>query len=63
MKAKKNVAIPDRVKSDKKATKAVEMKLASNNRSVKREIFDQAVKEKERLKCEEMALKEQERIR
>jgi hypothetical protein len=36
----KNVAIPDRVKSDKKATRAVIMNLASNQRSVKRELFD-----------------------
>ena len=33
---KKNVALPDRVKSDKIATRAVGISLASDNRSVKR---------------------------
>ena len=40
VKMKKGVVIPDRVKSDKKATKAVGISLASNQRSVKRELFD-----------------------
>ena len=32
--------IPEKVKSDKKATKAVAPRMASTDRSVKRELFD-----------------------
>ena len=39
------------------------MSLASEDRSVKREIFEQAKKEKDQKKAEEKALEEQERIR
>jgi hypothetical protein len=49
VKMKKDVVIPERVKSEKKPTKAVEISLASNQRSVKRELFDSAMKEKERV--------------
>ena len=46
-KSKENVTVPDRVKSEKKATKAVGVNLASTERSVKREKFEQAMKLKE----------------
>ena len=62
-KTKKNVTIPDRVKSDKKTTRAVGMSLASNDRSVKREIFEQAMKEKEQKQASEKAQLELERIK
>ena len=39
--------MPDRVKSEKRATKAVGINLASTERSVKREQFEQAMKVKE----------------
>ena len=60
---KNNVAIPDRVKSDKIATRAVGMSLASNDRSVKREIFEQAMKDKEQKQAEEKMRQELERVR
>ena len=41
------MTVPDRVKSEKKATKAVGVNLASTERSVKREKFEQAMKLKE----------------
>lgn len=47
VKMNKDVMIPDRVKSEKKITKAVSMRLVSNDRSLKRELFDQSMKEKE----------------
>ena len=46
-KSKENVTVPDRVKSDKIATKAVGVNLASTERSVKREKFELAMKRKE----------------
>ena len=54
--------MPQKVKSDKKATKAVGIKLVSDERSVKRELFEQQMREKERIKAEEAAKAEQERI-
>ncbi len=47
VKMNKDVVIPDRVKSEKKITKAVSMRLVSNDRSLKRELFDQSMREKE----------------
>lgn len=49
IKGHKNVAIPDRVKSDRKPTRAVGISLASQDRSVKRDQFDEAMREKERV--------------
>ena len=49
----KPVDLNERIKSEKKTTKAVGMKLVSDGRSVKREEFEAAMREKERLKAEE----------
>lgn len=59
----KNGSLPDKVKSDKQATKAVGITLQSNERSVKREMFEQMKKEKARQLDEELQQQEQERIR
>ena len=56
------MAIPDRVKSDKKPTRAVGISLASQDRSVKRDKFDEAMREKERIQAAEKAALEQERL-
>ena len=48
-----SVEISERIKSEKVATKAVGMRLISDKRSVKREEFESAMREKERLKVEE----------
>ena len=55
---KSNLAVPEKVKSNKKTTRAVGMSLASQDRSVKREIFELAKKEKDQKKAEEKALEE-----
>ena len=52
MKEMKNVAIAQRVKSEKKATKAVGITLSSSKRSVKREQFNEELRQKERLLAE-----------
>ena len=57
----KPVDLNERVKSEKKTTKAVGMKLVSDGRSVKREEFEAAMREKEKLKAEEQARLELER--
>lgn len=59
----KNATIPDRVKSDRKVTRAVGVSLASTDRSAKRGVFEQAMKDKERLQAEEQANLEQKLIR
>ena len=46
------MAIGQRVKSDKKTTKAVGISLSSSKRSVKREQFNEELREKERLLAE-----------
>jgi hypothetical protein len=58
----KNVTIPDRIKSDKQVTRAVGVTLASDRRSVKRGLFEQAIREKERFQQEEKAQLELERL-
>ena len=45
----KDATIPDRVKSERKVTRAVGVSLASTDRSAKRGVFEQAMKDKERL--------------
>ena len=57
----KPVDLNERIKSEKKTTKAVGMKLVSDERSVKREEFEAAMREKEKLKAEEQARLELER--
>ena len=57
------MAVGQRVKSDKKATKAVGISLSSSKRSVKREQFNEELREKERLLAEQKALEEQESLR
>ena len=51
----KQVELGDRIKSEKKVTRALTVKLVSDERSVKREEFESAMREKERLKAEEAA--------
>lgn len=63
VKMNKAVVIPDRVRSDRKTTKAVNMRLVSNDRSMQRELFDQAIKEKEMIQAEQKAQQEEERLR
>lgn len=62
MKMNANVVIPERVKSNKKPTQAVGIRLVSEERSVKRGLFESEKREKERVKEEEMERQEQERL-
>ena len=59
----KGKALASRVKSDKKTTKAVGITLSSSKRSVKREQFNEELRQKEILKAEQKALEEQERLK
>ena len=59
----KGKALASRVKSDKKTTKAVGITLSSSKRSVKREQFNEELRQKEIIKAEQKALEEQERLK
>lgn len=44
----KNASLPDKIRSDKQATRAVGINLSSNERSVKRGLFEQVKRDKAR---------------